>query len=232
MKISFLQVFFLFFCLSSYAQFNKIKGNVVSNKDNLPINSVSITIKDNSEGSILDYTYTNEQGEFSFDLKDKGSFYLTFASLGFENKSMTLVTNDKELKIDVLLKEKLTILNEVIIKSSQAILVKKDTIVFNAAKFSNGTEQTVEDLLKKIPGLIIDDDGTIKVGNKEIEKLMIDGDDLFEKGYKILSKNMPSYPIKEIEVLENYSNNRLLKGIEESDKVALNLKLKEDAKRI
>lgn len=61
---------------------------------------------------------------------------------------------------------------------------------------------------------------------------MVDGDDLFERGYKILSKNMPAFPIEEVEVLKNYSNNRLLKGVEESNKVALNLKLDEESKRI
>jgi len=61
---------------------------------------------------------------------------------------------------------------------------------------------------------------------------MVDGDDFFEKGYKILSKNMPAYPVKEVEVLKSYSNNRLLKGIEESNKVALNLILDEKSKRI
>ena len=61
---------------------------------------------------------------------------------------------------------------------------------------------------------------------------MVDGDDFFEKGYKVLTKNMPAQPIDEIELLQNYSNNRLLKGVEESDKVALNLKLDEKSKRI
>lgn len=61
---------------------------------------------------------------------------------------------------------------------------------------------------------------------------MIDGDDFFEKGYKVLSKNMPAYSIKEVEVLKNYSNNHLLKDIEKSDKVALNLKIDQKSKRI
>ena len=112
------------------------------------------------------------------------------------------------------------------------MVIKKDTIRFKTKFYTKGNEQTVEQLLKTIPGLNIDAEGTIKVGNQEIEKLMIDGDDLFEKGYKILSKNMPAYPIEEVELLKNYSNNRLLKGIENSNKVALNLKLKEKAKRV
>jgi hypothetical protein len=123
-------------------------------------------------------------------------------------------------------------LDEVIIKAELPMSVKKDTISFKTKYYVKGTEQTVEELLKTIPGVNINSDGTIKIGNQEIEKLMIDGDDLFEKGYKILSKNMPAFPIEEVEVLKKYSNNRLLKGIEESNKVALNLKLNEKSKRI
>jgi hypothetical protein len=110
--------------------------------------------------------------------------------------------------------------------------IKKDTITFNAKAFAQGNEEVVEDLLKKIPGLTVEADGTIKIGDQEVEKVMIDGDDFFERGYKLLTKNMPAQPIDKIELLQNYSNNRLLKGIEQSERVALNLKLDENAKRI
>ena len=87
-------------------------------------------------------------------------------------------------------------------------------------------------MLKKIPGLNIDDNGTVKIGDREVEKIMVDGDDFFNKGYKVLSKNMPAYPVEEVEVLKNYSNNKHLKGIENSEKVALNLKLDEKSKNL
>ena len=61
---------------------------------------------------------------------------------------------------------------------------------------------------------------------------MVDGDDFFEGGYKILSKNMPAYPIEEVEVLKRYSDNRLLKNIEECNRIALNLRLDDNSKRI
>ena len=117
-------------------------------------------------------------------------------------------------------------------QSRRPITIKKDTIVFDAKSFLQGNELVVEDLLKKIPGLNVLTDGTIKIGNQEVEKVMIDGDDFFEKGYKIVTKNMPVNPIDKVEVYQNYSNNKHLKGIENSEKVALNLTLKEDAKRI
>ena len=223
-------ILFLLFCNTINSQ-TKIFGIVKDAKNKLF--SASIILKDSINSTILEYTYSSNQGKFQFTTTKKGEFNLNFSSLGYKTKTISFaITNQKEIEINAILEEKPFELDEIIIEAEKDIKIKKDTITFKTKFFVNGTEQTVEDLLKKIPGLQIDNQGTIKVGNQEIEKLMIDGDDLFEKGYKILSKNMPAYPIEEVEVLKRYSNNRLLKGVEESNKVALNLKMNEDAKRI
>lgn len=201
---------------------------------NKPLMYTNVVLKDSISKSIVAYSYSNQKGIYNIKPNKSGKFNLIFTSLGYETKTVPLVLNSKQkqLKIDVILKEKIMDLDEVIIQSELPISIKKDTITFKTKYYVKGTEQTVEDLLKTIPGINISTNGTIKIGNQEIEKLMVDGDDFFEKGYKTLSKNMPSYPIEEVEVLKNYSNNRLLKGIEKSNKVALNLKLDEKSKRI
>ena len=211
----------------------KIYGTVKDNSD-IAISSATLILKDSLSKSIISYSYSNKNGNYELKVNKTGKFNLVFTMLGYEKKTITLILNneEKEVKKDIILEEKPMKLDEVIIQAEQPISVKKDTINFKTKYFVDGTEQTVEDLLKKIPGLNVDSEGTIKVGNQEIEKLMVDGDDLFERGYKILSKNMPAYPIEEVELLKNYSNNHLLKGVEESDKVALNLKLDEKSKRI
>jgi len=230
-KLKFYIIVLIFFQNVCFSQ-TTIHGTVKDNTDNLY--SASIILKDSLLKAIVTYTYSDGNGDFMLKTKKKGKFNLVFTSLGYEAKTVPLFLNSeqKELKIDVILKEKTMNLDEVIIKSDLQISIKKDTISFKTKFYSHGAEQTVEELLKTIPGININADGTIKIGNQEIEKLMVDGDDLFEKGYKILSKNMPAYPIEEVEILKNYSNNRLLKGVEESNKVALNLKLDEDSKRI
>jgi hypothetical protein len=223
-------IFIIYFNLS-YSQIN-IKGKIIENNGKR-IQNCNIVLKDNI-GKIITYTYTNEFGEYKLKIDNNGQFVIIASSIGFEQKSIDLsIENKNEIKIiDFVLTPKVTELNEIIIENKIPITIKKDTIVFNANSFLNGNEQVVEDLLKKIPGLNIDSNGTIKVGNQEVEKVMIDGDDLFEKGYKILTKNMPVNPIDKVELYQNYSNNKHLKGIENSIKVALNLTLKEDAKRV
>ncbi|WP_400075054.1 carboxypeptidase-like regulatory domain-containing protein [Winogradskyella sp. R77965] len=229
-RIQFLLIFLL--SMIGFSQ-SKLSG-LLTDKNKNPIPLVNILIKKDSSSHVVAYTHTDDNGQYIIEIPKSGVFNVTYSSLGFESKTITikLVDSNKENIIDITLKEKLLELDEVFIQSEKPISIKKDTITFKTKYFIKGNEVTVEDLLKRIPGLNIDSEGTIKIGNQEIEKLMLDGDDFFEKGYKILSKNMPAYPIEEVEILKRYSNNRLLKNIENSNKVALNLKLKEDAKRI
>jgi hypothetical protein len=117
-----------------------------------------------------------------------------------------------------------------VITRTNPIRLKKDTIEYNAQTFSNGTEKNVEELLKKLPGITVQSDGKIKFGNREVERVMIENDDLFEKGYQTLTQNMPSKPLDKVQVLQNYSKNKLLKNVENTDRIALNLTLKDDAK--
>lgn len=217
------------FCIS-FSQ-NIIKGKV-SNDQNQPIISASVILKDANE-KIVEYTFSDDKGNYNLSTNKTGSFILFVSSIGFEDNMNAFNLNNKsEIKnLDFVLISKEIELKEILIESKRPITIKKDTIVFDADYFKQGNEEVVEDLLKKIPGLHIDANGTIIVGNQEVEKVMINNDDMFGKGYKILTKNMPVNPIDKIELLQNYSNNKHLKGIENSNKVALNLILKEDYKR-
>jgi hypothetical protein len=221
----------LLFSLNVASQ-NLITGNVFGNNNN---NAISYTrIKLFSENSKTEINkYSDENGFYEIKTNKTGKFVLTFSALNYESISIPIeITNEtKTIEKNAVLVYKPIELNEVIIQSERAITVKKDTIVFDAKAFAQGNEQVVEDLLRKIPGLNISSEGVIKVGNQEIEKVMIDGDDFFDKGYKLLTKNMPANPVAKIELFQHYSNNKHLKGIENSDKVALNLKLKDNAKR-
>lgn len=229
-----IRVIFLLYLPTNLLYSQTIISGTVKNDSKNALAFVSVILKDSLTNSTLSYTSTDDNGHYTIKADKLGNFYLNFTSLGFDNKTirLNLETKNQQIKRDVILNEKHIELNEVILQTETPISVGKDTINFKTKFFVDGTEQTVEDLLKKIPGLHIESDGVIKVNNQEIEKLMIDGDDFFEKGYRILSKNMPAYPIEEVEVLKNYSNNKLLKGIEESERVALNLKLNEESKRI
>lgn len=224
-------IFFLILSSTVFSQ-TLIKGSV-KNSENVNMQNVSVLLINENE-DLLNYASTNKTGSFSFEVYDNNRKFLVFRAIGYRENKIELI-NNKTNSIDLnglILQTKPIELKEIVLDIKKPIFIKKDTIVFDAKSFLQGNEQVVEDLLKKIPGLNIDAKGIIKIGNQEVEKVMIDGDDFFEKGYKVLTKNMPVSPINKVELYQNYSNNKHLKGIENSNKVALNLTLKEDAKRI
>ncbi len=214
---------------STFAQ-KTIKGQITytDTEERIP---VTIVLKEKNR--TIAYTFTDANNEYTLQTNKIGSFQLIINALNYEAQvlEIEILPVTKSIEKNIKLVYKPTELKEVVINATRPIVVEGDKIIFDAKSFTQGNENVVEDLLKKIPGLNIDADGTIKVGNQEVEKVMIDGDDMFEKGYKILTKNMPVSPIDKIELLQKYSNNKHLKGIENSNKVALNLTLKDAFKR-
>ncbi len=227
-------VHLLIFLLFTQVLFSQtiLKG-LVTDTSNLPIPYVNVLIKKDSANVIVAYTYSNEKGKYTLKTRKTGKYLLTFSALGYKKLEIPveILPDSEQIIKNVILTQEAFSLDEVIIQNEKAINIKKDTIEVRVSNYLSENDETVEDLLKKIPGVTVNSEGTIKVNNKEIEKLMIDGDDFFDKGYKILSKNMPPDQLEKVQLLQKYSNNKLLKGIEESDKTALNLVLKEDAKR-
>lgn len=230
-----ISLFFVLFFFNGNELFAQviIYGKVVDSLNNT-IPRVNVTIEINDQ--IKNYTFSDDLGRYKLTIDKIGTGYeLKYRSLGYKEYRVVLDDksfHEKYIEKNVKLLSESIKLQEVLIKSDPVIEVKKDTVVFKVSAFTNGAEQVVEDLLKNIPGINLDSEGTIKIGNQEVEKVMVEGDDFFEKGYKVLTKNMPSQPLDKIEIIQNYSNNRLLKGIERNNKVALNLKLKDDYKSI
>lgn len=182
---------------------------------------------------VMAYAITDNNGFYSFTYTKPGNYTLNISSLGYKLVAIAVAIDSlpKEITHNVSLFAQKTELKEVIVNAQMPVVVKKDTISFKADAYADGTERSAEELLKKIPGLEVDSQGQIKVNGKSIEKVMVDGDDLFQKGYKLLTKNLNAGVIDRVEVYDHYSENPLLKGVEDSEKVALNLTLKEDKKQ-
>lgn len=208
-------------------------SGTVRDEKNCGVAYANVFLQPENGVAIVGYGQSDDKGTYLFKSIKKGKFWLNFSAISYKTSRIlvNLTDSSKSLTTNAVLIAEPVPINEVIVTSDKSILIKKDTIIFNVKAFAKGNERIVEDLLKRLPGLVVAEDGGIKVGNREIEKIMIDGDDLFDKGYRILTKNMPAQPIEKIEVYQHYSNNKLLKGIENSEKIALNLKLSEQVKR-
>lgn len=212
------------------AQF--VVSGIIKSTENKTLSS-SVVLKD-AQGNIVAFSNTGNNGQYKIKFNKIGKYTLSAASLSYstEEKEIILSENKKEQNFDFELRYNEKEISEVIVTGNRPISIKKDTIIYDVKSFLKGNEQVVEDILKNLPGIDVDRSGKVSYNGKEVENIMIEGDDMFGKTYTTLSKNMPSRPIDKVELYQKYSKNRLLKGIEESEKVALNLKLKEDAKNI
>lgn len=208
-----------------------VKG-IITDSIGTPIPSANIYLKNKETKSIIAFAYSDDKGKYKLKVNEEDEFVLSFSALGYGTKDVVILLKESTLLTkNIVLNTTSYDLDEVIISTEKAISKKKDTIVFNASSFKQGEESVVQDLIKKLPGVEVTDTGVIKVDGQEIEKVMVEGDDFFKKGYRLLTKNLDVNAVSKVEVLRRYSNNRLLKGIEESEKVALNLKLDENFKR-
>lgn len=227
-------IFFILFMQYCHGQELEISGFISSSDGNIPLENASISIL--KENKILAYTYSNSKGYYFLKINYENSsakYIISANSLGYqEEKKAFNLLEDKNYNFNFLLNEKTEQLNEVVLESWEKIKVKRDTITFKASAFEDGSEDVVEDLLKNIPGIEVGSNGDIKVNGKGISKLLIEGDDLFDDKYKLLSKNLDAKNIDEIEILKNYEDNPVLKSFQNSDKVAVNLKLKQEKKNV
>lgn len=225
--------FFLFFfilnCITVRSQI--VKGNV-TNDDGEVVGFANVLIKKVSNpNAVYLFTSTDENGSYSIKLPDfLDAFIVEVTSVGHETQqknSPILQKVDYPFQLDFVLLKRTTSLKEIIIKvREKPVKIKNDTTTFNPNSFKDGTEKVVEDLLKKLPGVQVESNGEIKFKGKNIKKMLLDGDDLFDSQYVVGSKNIDVDMVENIQAIENFNENTLLKGISSSDDVALNIKLK------
>lgn len=225
---------FIAFAFNITSAQSTISGRIVDvSGEGIP--DVSVFLKDSLSGKTYKHQLSNLQGEFLFEVNKKTTYYLQCSNISYGRVKVpvTLDSDGNEKGIRVVMAEVNYEINEILVVGEyNPITIKDDTVSYNVRHFTDGNEAVVEDILKKLPGVNVNSEGVITVRNKEIDRILIEGDDLLDKGYKILSKNMPSFPIEKVEIINNYVQNALYKGVSMSDKVAINLKLEEKSRSV
>lgn len=221
--------FFVLIPLLSFAQ--TIKGSVKDSSGN-SIPYANILIKENENtSSIVEFTYARN-GKFTINLKKKYQTILVeVTSQEYNNETFIIQNPDVEetYTIDyVLQKQKVTELKEVVVVSEKkSYSIKQDTLTYNIEKYKDPTDKKVQDVLKRLPGIEVNEkSGEIKYKGKSVETVTLDGDNLFGYNYSLGTKNINIDMLEQVQAIDNYSENPLLKGIEGGEKVSLNLKLK------
>ena len=214
------------------AQSIKVRG-VIKDTVSQPLEFANVVATVTSSGAIESYGITNEKGMYQLDLPKGETYTLKASFLGFETqeKSVTVGADDDDRTLDFILKSLAAELDGVEIVYEMPVTVKGDTIVYNADSFTTGDERKLGDVMKKLPGVEINDDGEIQVEGKTVQKVMVEGKDFFDGDSKLATKNIPADAVDKVEVLRNYNEVGQMRGLgNDQDNVAINIKLKEGKK--
>jgi hypothetical protein len=220
--------------LSSQRLFSQTAFSVsgkVSSESAMAIGHANVILKNKADSTIA-FTATDEQGLFSIKILIKATaFILEVRSLGFQKQVISLDAASRQQNVNVVLKPSDILLNQVnIVSKTPPIKVSNDTTTYKVSRFLTGNEVVVEDVLRKLPGIEVSDNGKITYKGKAITKVLIEDDDMFSSNYQVGTKNIKSGIINEVQAIENYNSNNKLAGLTKSNETVLNLKVKDDVK--
>jgi hypothetical protein len=227
-KILFIALFFS--ATISFSQNIRFEG-VILDSNKMPLEMANVMAMNVTAKTMDSYAITNDKGQFVLNLKSNTSYTVKISYLGMQNKEISVTTQNKNINQNITLESGGIELEGVEIVREMPVSIKGDTIVYNADSFKSGTERKLEDVLKKLPGVEVNADGEVEVEGKKVSKLMVEGKDFFDGDTKLGVKNIPADAIDKIQVLRNYNENSILKGVENNEEsVAMNIKLKEGKK--
>jgi hypothetical protein len=176
------------------------------------------------------YGFTDSFGNYKLNLQKNSTYTIKASYVGMKSGDVLVSTKESDITKDIVLTIDET-LDEVEIVSKMPVTVKGDTIVYNADSFKSGTEKKLGDVLKKLPGVEVNDDGEIQVEGKTVSKVMVEGKDFFDGDSKLATKNIPANAIDKVQVLKNHSEVRQMSSVTDNeDNIVINLKLKEGKK--
>lgn len=218
------RLFILLLCCNS-VQAQVVQGTVKDEKD-LPVKGANVLLT-TGKGLVVQFSHTNTNGHYSIALPAgaNDSLVITVKHISYITEHQPVVKN--RLVYDFLLKESVQSLNEVTVMQ-RPITQRGDTIRYNVAFFAQEEDRTIQDVMKRMPGIDIAEDGTIYFNGKKIGNLYTGGDDLMDGRYGAATKVIKKELIETIEIIQNHQPIQVLRNKKTTDNIGLNLVLKDE----
>lgn len=208
----------------------------VKTKDSLPVVRADILLHTIIQGDerLAAFTKTDAQGWYALAINDSvGDYLLTVRRDGYQEVRARLEFRSNADKVvkDFVLQSSVSFLDTVRVNLKFRISNTGDTITFNPNAYSLNNERNIEQLLSRVPGIEVRDDGKIFFNGRSIDAVLLDGDDLFRKNYQLLTRNAASEIIDKIQIIKNFQKNQLLKDFGRGGEQVINLVLKDQYKK-
>jgi hypothetical protein len=223
------------FCLHSYSQQATIKGTVIDTSEKRNLANSVVALLRPVDSVLVSFTRTDAAGHFTLQKLSPGQFLIMVTRPAYADYyDKVNITGDGTVdlgNISLILKSQL--LQEVVVtRKLGAIRIKGDTTEYIADSFKLDAGATVEDLLKKLPGIQVDKDGKITAQGETVQKVLVDGEEFFSDDPTIATRGLTSDAVDKVQVYDKKSDQAAFTGIDDGQKTkTIDLKLKEDKKK-
>jgi hypothetical protein len=217
-------------CYYSYGQ-HRLSGKIISEQkptQNIPL----ATIEAFCNEAFVTYTTADIEGNYLLEFEKPGEYLLRIRSIGYAKleTSVNLTPNQHEITRNFRMDEDIQIMESIQIEADAAgMQMSSDTIKYNVESYANGTEQSLGDVLSKLPGVTIDK-GTVRVNGEKIDHLLINGKNIFDNQQSLATRNLTADMVEEVQLLNNYATSSQLTDFSSNKKKAVNINLKESYK--
>jgi len=198
-----------------------ISGQVIDADLKEPMVQATIQLFAATDSTFVGGTVTNEKGTFSVDAPSSGTYKVKISSLGFQSieREVTLRRNEHQDLGPLLMSAESIVLKETVVTGRAAqVIVRKDTIVYNPEAYRTPEGSPIEELIKRIPGADVDEDGNITINGKEVKKILLDGKEFMLGDVETALKNIPVSIIQNLKFYDQQSDQSRITGIDDGEK--------------
>ncbi|MFT5244476.1 MAG: hypothetical protein ACI8QQ_002416, partial [Psychroserpens sp.] len=224
---------FALLCVSiSFSQSKsfKISGKILSEDNKEPLEAATIYVERLKDSSLVTYTISDKTGVFEITdetYDEKLNLYIAY--VGYKTYFKQIIINKEVIDIGRVELGISNALDEVVIKSRSPITIKKDTLEFNVKSFKTKKDANVEDLLKQLPGVEVDEAGKITVNGKDVSQILVNGKPFFGDDPTITTRNLTKDIIEKVQIMDTKTKSEAFAGEEgDTENKTINLTIKEE----
>ncbi|MEO1033807.1 MAG: carboxypeptidase-like regulatory domain-containing protein, partial [Bacteroidota bacterium] len=195
-------ILFFTYAFSSYGQQKEVLGTIKNSKGD-PVPFANVVVQDTTEAkNPITYGYTDEQGSFALEIPSKfQQILINVTAIGYEEKAIVVLLN-QEQPLTIFLEESITQLGEVVVKARKVT----DTLNIDTDGMNLSKESTLRDMLKKTDGIIIGEEGAISYQGKQINKVLINGKEVFVNQNNVALDNLNYEIMENVQIIDNYKD--------------------------
>ena len=219
MKKSILMMLLLLVSIASFAQERLVSGAIIDRDTKDPVEQVTVQLL-KTDSTYVTGAISNEKGLFHLNAPENGKYLLKITSVGYKpTVKRVVIEQDKNLGLGnvVIGADAIMLKGAVVTAMAQKVTLKEDTFVYNSAAYRTPEGSVVEELVKRLPGAEVSDDGTIKINGKEVKKILVDGKEFMTGDTKTALKNLPTSIIDKIKAYDEKSDLSKVTGIDDGE---------------